>query len=119
MHGARQALQRLGVAGQILRISPDGIDRRAHRERLAVAIGDGAAMRADGGHARETRRAFTGQEAVLQQLQLHRTAREGHAGRQQQAEHYDEPEAKGAGPRGAGAVHGVGILMSLEAGMRI
>ena len=52
---AGQPRQLLEVARQFLRIDPHRIHRRADRERLAVAVGDIAAVRDDGGHAREAR----------------------------------------------------------------
>ena len=64
--------QLLDAAGQLLRVDPHRIHRRADRQRLAVAIGDVAAMRDDRGDAREARIALLRQEAVIDQLQIHR-----------------------------------------------
>jgi hypothetical protein len=63
--------------------------------------------------------ALAGQELVLQELQLHGAAGERHPDGEQQAEGHDEPDAKRDGPRGADPLHGAGILMSFEAGMRM
>src|SRR6185312_8336218 len=40
-------------ARDLLRVDPDRVDGRAHRERLAVAVGDGSAVRRDVDDARE------------------------------------------------------------------
>ncbi len=119
MHGARQELQLLGIGGQLLRIGPHGIDRGAHRQRLTVPVRDRAPVRADGRDAREARGTLAGEETVLHELQLHGAAGERHARRQQQAEDHNQTDRKGNRPGGAAPAHGVGILMSFEAGMRM
>src|SRR5262249_22298896 len=52
------------------------VDGRAHGERLAVAVGDRAAMRGDFHHAREVLRRLALEEAVVAQLQVHGAPRE-------------------------------------------
>ena len=77
-----------GCRRQFLRIDPHRVDRRADRERLAVAIDDHAAMRRDGGDAREARIAFRGEEVVIDTAADRARLREQRPAprRQQQAE---------------------------------
>ena len=90
--GLRQARQLFGVGGELARVDPHRIDRRADRERLAVPIGDRAAMRDDRRHAREAGRALAGEEAMLDQLQLHRAPDQRRADRQ----HHEQTPGPGA-----------------------
>jgi hypothetical protein len=62
------------------------LHRRADRQRLAIAIGDVAAMRDDPGDALKARIALRRQLAVIDQLQVYRAAQQPCRGQQQQAE---------------------------------
>ena len=64
----RQMRQLGEAACEHRRVGPDGIDRRADRERLAVAIGDAAAMRDDARHAREPHVALLREEPMVHEL---------------------------------------------------
>src|SRR6185312_3208155 len=57
-----------GLVGDLLRVHPDRIDRRAHGERLAIAVGYRAAMRGDVDDAGEAGVALLRQEGVLEEL---------------------------------------------------
>ncbi len=121
--GLRQPRQLVHIAGQLARVDPDRIDRRADRQRLAVAVGDRAAVRDDRSHARVARRALAGEEAVLHELQLHRAAHQRRAAREQQREHQRQPQAEGIRPRAAAPRRNASwrsaISTSFEAGRRI
>src|SRR5690606_38866833 len=62
-----QAFRRLE---QLLRIAPDRLHRRRHRQRLAVAVGDHAARGRDRDLAQEARIALLAIEVVVDQLQV-------------------------------------------------
>ena len=86
-------LERLGelrelvdVVVELLGIDPHGINRRTDGERLARAVGDGAAMRRDLDHAHRALVALLREKAVVDQLQLHRPGAEPYGTA------HDEPE---------------------------
>ncbi len=58
LQGARETRDLIRGERKLLGIHPYGIDRRAHRQRLTVSIGDRAAMRCYYRSARESRIAF-------------------------------------------------------------
>ena len=96
--------ERLGEArnlirggGQLGRVHPDRVHRRGDRQRLPVAVGDGAAVRDDLQHAREARVALLGEEAVIDELQVHGPVDECEGAGSQQAEQQRAP-ASGTSP---------------------
>ncbi len=119
LEGLSQPRDLLGHGRQFLGIHPHRIDRRADRKRLAVAIRDHAAVRRDGGHAREALIAFRGVEIVLIQLQVCRLREQAHAGRQQQAKYQPDPPAKRAcrPVTWVPGLHGATILISCAGGV--
>ena len=60
---------------QQLRVRPDAVDRCRYRQRLAIAVGNGAAMRADLADAHMSRVCFTGEKLLLEHLQVDRADR--------------------------------------------
>src|SRR5262249_33753994 len=117
---ARQARDLLVGERELARIHPDRIDRRADRERLAVAVGDGAAVGGDLQHAREARVALAREETVIDQLQVHRAPQERRAGERQQAEQDPGAPAERArrriAPEGS-RLHGVTTSMFCGGGI--
>ncbi len=91
----RQFVQAIGVF-QLLRVRPDRHHRRAHRQGLAPAIGDNAAIRGNFRGAHKAHRALLFQEvaAVLgvQHLQhQHATDQQGHQARQPEQHQVETP----------------------------
>ncbi len=64
--------QLIDVVVDLLRVDPHAVDRRRDRQRLAVAVGDGTAVRHDLGHAHGPVVALFGEKAVIEQLQFDR-----------------------------------------------
>ncbi|MFO1400241.1 MAG: hypothetical protein U1F30_03345 [Steroidobacteraceae bacterium] len=120
---ARQARQLLAVAGEFAWVDPDRIDRRRHRQRLAEAVGDGAAVRVDRHDPREARVALAGEEAVVDQLQLDGAAGEQRGDGAQQGEQQAEPQAEGDRALRVAALgvahHRPTVSISRDAGMRM
>ena len=73
--------------GQLARIRPHGIHRRAHCQRLAVAIGDRAAMRGDLFDAKMTRLALLGEKSFVEDLQMHGARRQADERQRKGREH--------------------------------
>ena len=71
---------------QLARVRPHGVDRRADRERIAVAIEDHAAVRRELGDAREARIALLLEEALVDDLQVDCARDEQRHGRERQRE---------------------------------
>ena len=67
-----QFRQALRVLEQFLRVAPDRLHRRGHRQRLAVAVGDHAARGRDRDLAQEARIALALVEIVVDHLQVDR-----------------------------------------------
>jgi hypothetical protein len=86
----REPRQLIDVVVELLRIDPDAVDRRAHRERLAVAVGDRAAVRRDLDDAHRAIIALLGEKSVIEQLQLDRARRETRGAEHDQREHHGE-----------------------------
>ena len=61
-----------------------------HRQRLAGAVGDGAAMRGDLDHAHRAVVALFGEKAVIEQLQLDRARREPGRAEHDESQHQAE-----------------------------
>src|SRR3569623_552223 len=102
---------------EIAWIGPDGIDRRTDRERLAVAVGDHAAVRGHAHHAELPRIALPLQKLLVQELQIDRAPHEaahrhGHDGEQR-----DTPAAVGL--RLVGYSHGFNTTIALGSGISI
>ncbi len=115
----RQPRDLTARARDLLRVDPDRVDRRADGERLAVAIGDGAAMRRDVDHAREARIALLRQECVLDELQVDRAAEQRRRGEREQPHQEVRPPAERARRRMpcVARLHGWTITMSFGAGI--
>jgi hypothetical protein len=92
----REPRQLVARERQLLGIHPHRIDRRRHRERFAVAVGDRAARRGDLGHAREARIALPGEELVILELQLDGAPHQAERAAHQQREHEVRAPAKAA-----------------------
>ena len=91
----REFLRRLRELGGV---RPDRVDRRAHRERLAVAVEDHAAIGRELRDAREARIALLLEEALVDHLQVDR-ARDQHAGRERKQREQRAARASAPVPR--------------------
>ena len=106
----------LGGERQLARIHPHRVHGRADRERLAVAVGDGAAVRGDVEHAREARIALAGEKTVIDELQVHRTPRQRQRAHAQEALQQVRPPAERARRELACAAHLHGAMISISFG---
>ena len=108
-HAPRQplriAVERLGEPREFLRrlrelcgVGPHRVDRRAHRERVAVAVEDHAAVRRQLRDAGEARIALLLEEALVDHLQVDR-ARDQHARREREQREHEQRRASAAGAR--------------------
>ena len=90
-----------------------------HRERLAVAVGDGAAVRGNLEHAREARIALAGEEAVIDQLQVDRAPGEPERARRERGQEQRCAPAERARVEVActARFHGAMISMSFGGGI--
>src|SRR5690606_16532176 len=108
---------------ELLRVRPDRVDRRAHRQRLAVAVEDRAAMSRDGRHPREARRALLREEGVIDELQLDGPPEEPERTAAQEAQQQVRPPAEVAAVRGrvarGAAAHGEITSISCGGGIAI
>src|SRR5262249_1688139 len=109
----------LGRERELRRVHPDGVDRGADGERLAVAVGDGAAMGGDLEHPREPRIALPGEKAVIDELQVNGAPHEPE--RREREQCHQECRAPAEGYRRAIAyaapLHGEVISISFGGGV--
>src|SRR5690606_8096471 len=86
--------QPVRVLEQLLRVAPDGLDRRGHRQRLAVAVGDHAARSRDRDLAQEAGIALLAVEVVVDQLQVDRAAHQRERAQAERAADQRQPPAQ-------------------------
>ena len=80
---------------EVARASPYGLDRSRDRQRLAMAIGDAAAMSPDFHHAAVARLSLLLQEIVVEALQINRPQRQSdHPRQQDQQQQARAPDGK-------------------------
>src|SRR5690606_10291426 len=86
--------QPVRVLEQLLRVAPDRFDRRRHRQRLAVAVGDHAARGRDRDLAQEAGIALLAVEVVVDQLQVDRAADQRERAQPERAADQRQPPAQ-------------------------
>src|SRR5262249_22697736 len=109
----------VGRQRELRRVHPNGVDRGADGERLAVAVSDGAAMGGDLEHSRKPGIALTGEKAVSDQLQVGGAPPEPE--RRERQQRHQESRTPAEGHRRAIAyaarLHGEIISISLGGGI--
>src|SRR6185437_15400650 len=96
---SRQKRNLTARARDLLRVHPDRVDRRAHGQRLAVAIGDRATMRRNVDDAREAGIALLREKRVFEELQIDGAAEERARREHEQPDEKMRPPAERAGCR--------------------
>ena len=83
----RELRQPIDGARKLLRVGPDTVDRRADCERLAVTVGNRAAMRGDRFGAQMAAVRLVIQKILAQDLQMHGTRQQGRCRESEKHEH--------------------------------
>jgi hypothetical protein len=97
LEGFAELRQLIDVFVDFLWIDPDAVHRRAHRQRLAVAIGDRAPVRRDFHDAHRTVVALLGKKTVIDQLQFDGARRETDRAQHQERQYHRGAPAIGFG----------------------
>ncbi len=115
----RQLRNAVGIAQQLLRIDPDRLHRRGHRQRLAVAVGDHAARGGDRQLAQVARLALALVEIAVDDLHVGGAADQGDRAQAQRRTDQHQPATEievAARAIAAGLAHGRTTTMSPVSG---